>query len=130
MNKQINLIINGKGGVGKSFFASNFVRYLRDCGIAHCAIDSDHENAILKRFIAVATPDVAKTLNFLRSGLRRRAAPLFESSKTLLPLSRDAAIARCLPFAASPQAPPRPSFRQRVITAVCSESLTRLQLGA
>jgi hypothetical protein len=41
---------------------------LRDCGIAHCAIDSDHENAILKRFISVATPDVAKTLNFLRSG--------------------------------------------------------------
>ncbi len=67
-SKQINLVINGKGGVGKSFFASNFVQYLRDCGIAHCAIDSDHENAILKRFIAVATPDVAKTLNFLRSG--------------------------------------------------------------
>jgi hypothetical protein len=35
---------------------------LKDCGIAHWAIDSDHENAILKRFIAVATPDVAKTL--------------------------------------------------------------------
>jgi CO dehydrogenase nickel-insertion accessory protein CooC1 len=109
VSKQINLVINGKGGVGKSFFASNFVQYLRDCGIAHCAIDSEHENAFLKRFIALATPDVAKTL---------------------LPLSRDAAIARCLPFAAPPQAPPRPSFRQRVITAVCSESLTRLQLGA
>ena len=34
MNKQINLVINGKGGVGKSFFATNFVQYLKDCGIA------------------------------------------------------------------------------------------------
>jgi MinD-like ATPase involved in chromosome partitioning or flagellar assembly len=50
MNKQINLIINGKGGVGKSFFATNFVQYLKDSGIAHCAIDSDHENSTLKRF--------------------------------------------------------------------------------
>jgi hypothetical protein len=50
MNKQINLIINGKGGVGKSFFATNFVQYLKDCGITHCAIDSDHENSTLKRF--------------------------------------------------------------------------------
>ena len=50
MTKQINLVINGKGGVGKSFFATNFVQYLKDCGIAHCAIDSDHENSTLKRF--------------------------------------------------------------------------------
>jgi CO dehydrogenase nickel-insertion accessory protein CooC1 len=55
MSKQINLVINGKGGVGKSF-ASNFVHYLKDCDIAHCAIDSNHENAILKRFHLVATP--------------------------------------------------------------------------
>ena len=50
MAKQINLIINGKGGVGKSFFAVNLIQYLKDCGIAHCAIDSDHENSTLKRF--------------------------------------------------------------------------------
>jgi hypothetical protein len=50
MNKQINLVINGKGGVGKSFFATNFVQYLKDCGIQHRAIDSDHENSTLKRF--------------------------------------------------------------------------------
>jgi CobQ/CobB/MinD/ParA nucleotide binding domain len=50
MNKQINLVINGKGGVGKSFFATNFVQYLKDCGIEHRAIDSDHENSTLKRF--------------------------------------------------------------------------------
>jgi CO dehydrogenase nickel-insertion accessory protein CooC1 len=79
MSKQINLVINGKGGVGKSFFASNFVQYLRDCGIAHWAIDSDHENAILKRFIAVATPRCRKDID---------------------PLSRDAVIVRCLPSAA------------------------------
>lgn len=50
MNKQINLVINGKGGVGKSFFATNFVQYLKDCGRDHRAIDSDHENSTLKRF--------------------------------------------------------------------------------
>jgi hypothetical protein len=50
MTKQINLVINGKGGVGKSFFAANFVQYLKDRGIAHRAIDSDHENSTLKRF--------------------------------------------------------------------------------
>jgi hypothetical protein len=50
MHKQINLVINGKGGVGKSFFATNFVQYLKDCGIAHSAIDSDQENSTLKRF--------------------------------------------------------------------------------
>jgi CO dehydrogenase nickel-insertion accessory protein CooC1 len=50
MNKQINLVINGKGGVGKSFFATNFVQYLKDCGIQYRAIDSDHENSTLKRF--------------------------------------------------------------------------------
>lgn len=50
MTKQINLVINGKGGVGKSFFATNFVQYLKDRGIDHRAIDSDHENSTLKRF--------------------------------------------------------------------------------
>ena len=49
MAKQINLVINGKGGVGKSFFATNFVQYLKDRGSAHRAIDSDHENSTLKR---------------------------------------------------------------------------------
>lgn len=44
------LILNGKGGVGKSFFAVNFVQFLKDKGIAHVAIDSDNENSTLKRF--------------------------------------------------------------------------------
>jgi len=35
MSKQINVVINGKGSVGRNFFASNFVQYLKDCGIAH-----------------------------------------------------------------------------------------------
>ncbi len=30
MIKRLNLILNGKGGVGKSFFAVNFVQYLSD----------------------------------------------------------------------------------------------------
>jgi hypothetical protein len=48
--KRLNLILNGKGGVGKSFFAVNFVQFLKDTGIAHFAIDSDNENSTLKRF--------------------------------------------------------------------------------
>src|ERR1700730_14202300 len=48
--KHLDLILNGKGGVGKSFFAVNFVEYLKDKGIAHVAIDSDNENSTLKRF--------------------------------------------------------------------------------
>ena len=48
--KRLNLILNGKGGVGKSFFAVNFVQYLKDKGIAQVAIDSDNENSTLKRF--------------------------------------------------------------------------------
>jgi hypothetical protein len=48
--KRLDLILNGKGGVGKSFFAINFVQYLKDKGIKHVAIDSDNENSTLKRF--------------------------------------------------------------------------------
>jgi hypothetical protein len=48
--KRLDLILNGKGGVGKSFFAINFVQFLKDKGITHVAIDSDNENSTLKRF--------------------------------------------------------------------------------
>ncbi len=48
--KRLILILNGKGGVGKSFFAVNFIQYLDAKGIAHIAIDSDNENSTLKRF--------------------------------------------------------------------------------
>ena len=48
--KRLDLILNGKGGVGKSFFAVNFVQFLKDKGLAHIAIDSDNENSTLKRF--------------------------------------------------------------------------------
>jgi hypothetical protein len=48
--KRLDLILNGKGGVGKSFFAVNFVQFLKEKGIAHVAIDSDNENSTLKRF--------------------------------------------------------------------------------
>ncbi len=50
MQKKFNTIINGKGGVGKSFFAVNFVQYLKDHDIAHTAVDTDNENSTLKRF--------------------------------------------------------------------------------
>ena len=48
--KRLNLILNCKGGVCKSFFAVNFVQYLKDKGISHVALDSDNENSTLKRF--------------------------------------------------------------------------------
>src|ERR1019366_1070350 len=50
MQKQFNAVINGKGGVGKSFFAVNFVQFLKDNNIAHIAVDTDNENSTLKRF--------------------------------------------------------------------------------
>jgi hypothetical protein len=50
MKKQLLLVLNGKGGVGKSFFAVNFVQYLKDRQIPHAAFDSDNENSTLKRF--------------------------------------------------------------------------------
>jgi hypothetical protein len=50
MKKRLDLVLNGKGGVGKSFFAVNFVQFLKDKAIAHVAIDTDNENSTLKRF--------------------------------------------------------------------------------
>ena len=50
MIKRLDLIFNGKGGVGKSFFAVNFVQYLKDKGIPFIACDCDNENSTLKRF--------------------------------------------------------------------------------
>ena len=54
MRNQIDIILNGKGGVGKSFFATNFVQFLKDNQIPHVAIDTDNENSTLKRFHAAA----------------------------------------------------------------------------
>jgi hypothetical protein len=50
MKRQLNLILNGKGGVGKSFFAVNLVQFLKDKGVSFAACDSDNENSTLKRF--------------------------------------------------------------------------------
>src|SRR5258708_36623773 len=50
MIKRLDLILNGKGGVGKSFFAVNFVQYLKDKNLLHAACDCDNENSTLKRF--------------------------------------------------------------------------------
>jgi len=48
--KRLNLILNGKGGVGKSFFATNLVQFLKDQSVEHVAFDTDNENSTLKRF--------------------------------------------------------------------------------
>ena len=69
MQKQINLILNGKGGVGKSFFATNFVQFLKDEKQPHVAIDTDNENSTLKRF----HPDV----QFVNLGNPRELDQLF-----------------------------------------------------
>ena len=50
MTKRLDLIFNGKGGVGKSFFAVNFVQYLKDKNLKFAACDCDNENSTLKRF--------------------------------------------------------------------------------
>src|SRR6185503_17390480 len=50
MKRQLTLILNGKGGVGKSFFAVNFVQFLKDKCVPFVACDSDNENSTLKRF--------------------------------------------------------------------------------
>lgn len=50
MKKRLVLILNGKGGVGKSFFAVNLVQYLKDRKHEHRAVDTDNENSTLKRY--------------------------------------------------------------------------------
>ncbi len=50
MTKRLDLIFNGKGGVGKSFFAVNFVQFLKDKNFKFVACDCDNENSTLKRF--------------------------------------------------------------------------------
>lgn len=74
MSKQINLVINGKGGVGKSFFATNFVQYLKDRGHDNRAIDSDHENSTLKRFHPEA--------DFINLEHRREIDAVFTTAET------------------------------------------------
>ena len=74
MSKQINLVINGKGGVGKSFFATNLVQYLKDRHLAHRAIDSDHENSTLKRFHPEA--------DFINLEHRREIDGIFTATET------------------------------------------------
>ncbi len=114
-----------KGGVGNSYD----LRHISDRRILHRAIDSERENSTLKPFNAAAKPKTAKTLNFLVRSSAPRGSSL-RNLKAFAPHSRETVIARCFPSAAPPQAPPRPSFRQRAITAVCSESLTRWQPSA
>jgi len=48
--RKIYFVLNGKGGVGKSFFATNFVQYLKDHNVTCHAVDTDNENSTLKRY--------------------------------------------------------------------------------
>jgi CobQ/CobB/MinD/ParA nucleotide binding domain len=48
--KRLILIMNGKGGVGKSTFAINLVQHYKDLGLPHRSVDTDNENSTLKRF--------------------------------------------------------------------------------
>lgn len=48
--KRLTLVLNGKGGVGKSFLAVNLVQFLKDRNLPHVAIDTDNENSTLTRF--------------------------------------------------------------------------------
>jgi adenylate kinase family enzyme len=48
--KRFILILNGKGGVGKSTFATHLVQFYKDLGAAHRSVDTDNENSTLKRF--------------------------------------------------------------------------------
>jgi cellulose biosynthesis protein BcsQ len=69
--KRLNLILKGKGGVGKSFFAVNFVQYLKDRNIEYSAFDCDNENSTLKRFHA--------EVEFFNLEGRRTLDPIFRS---------------------------------------------------
>ena len=79
MTKQIDLILNGKGGVGKSFFATNFVQTLKDRRLTHRAVDTDDENSTLLRFHADA-----ESLNIEKPGEIDRLFALLESAELLV----------------------------------------------
>lgn len=63
--KRLILILNGKGGVGKSTFATNLVQFYKELGAAHRCVDTDNENSTLKRF----HPDAEFVDLFAPSGL-------------------------------------------------------------
>lgn len=73
MKKRLILILNGKGGVGKSFFAVHFVQYLKDRQITHAAFDSDNENSTLKRFhpeVGFIDPDQPSEIDHMVDALQ------------------------------------------------------------
>ncbi|MBN8248154.1 MAG: hypothetical protein J0L84_12010 [Verrucomicrobia bacterium] len=98
--KRLVLVLNGKGGVGKSFFAVNFVQFLKDQAIPHVAVDSDNENSTLKRFHGDA--------RFLDLGQRRELDTIFQTFEQarLVVVDCRAAFARPAP-PSSPRRSPR-----------------------
>src|SRR5438552_5796472 len=67
MKRQLDLILNGKGGVGKSFFAVNLVQFLKDKAVPFVGCDTDNENSTLKRFHS----DRRKSRRFMAAATRR-----------------------------------------------------------
>ena len=79
MTKQLNLILNGKGGVGKSFFAVNSVQALKDQRRSFRAADTDDENSTLLRFHADA-----EFVNIQKPRETDRLFALLESTNLLI----------------------------------------------
>ena len=70
-------------------------------------------------------PQGRKDIELSPSGLPRCGSSLRKLKDFAPPFSSNAVIARCSPFAATPQAPLRSSFRQRAFTAMRSELSSR-----
>lgn len=50
MTKRLVIVLNGKGGIGKSFFTTNFVQFLKNRTQLHHTNDTDNKNSTLKRY--------------------------------------------------------------------------------
>jgi hypothetical protein len=68
MNKQINLIINGKGGVGKASSPRTSFSISKIAASLIARSTATTRAPFLTASSKWPRPDVAKTLNFLRSG--------------------------------------------------------------
>lgn len=67
MEKQINFAFDGKGGVDKSFFATNFIQYLKDQQLPRVAIDAtDINGSHAYHFYPEATGRMFANANELR----------------------------------------------------------------
>lgn len=58
MQNTVHFILQGKGGVGKSFIAALLAQYFRDRGAALAAFDTDQENTTFAHYKALAVRHV------------------------------------------------------------------------